>query len=72
MNEPKWRIFRADDKPVTSCIFCGVNVGEVNERTGEKAEQNGLSIKIVPLSDIEPIVGPLKELFASNFIGNAT
>ena len=37
-----------------------------------QAEKNGLSVKIVPLSDLEPIVGPLKELFASDFIGNAT
>ncbi|NOR25210.1 MAG: hypothetical protein GQ542_12640 [Desulforhopalus sp.] len=37
-----------------------------------QAEKNGLSFEIVPLSDLEPIVGPLKELFASDFIGNAT
>jgi len=37
-----------------------------------QAEQNGLSFKIVPLSDLEPIVGPLKESFASDFIVNAT
>ncbi len=37
-----------------------------------QAEKNGLSFKIVPLSDLEPIVGPLKESFASNFIRNAT
>ena len=37
-----------------------------------QAEKNGLSVEIVPLSDLEPIVGPLKELFASDFIGNAT
>ena len=37
-----------------------------------QAEKNGLSFKIVPLSDLEPIVGPLKESFASNFIGTAT
>ncbi len=37
-----------------------------------QAEKNGLSVKIVPLPDLEPIVGPLKELFASDFIGNAT
>jgi hypothetical protein len=33
-----------------------------------QAEKNGLSVKIVPLSDLEPIVGPLKESFASDFI----
>jgi len=37
-----------------------------------QAEKNGLSVEIVPLSDLEPIVGPLKELFTSDFIGNAT
>jgi hypothetical protein len=37
-----------------------------------QAEKKGLSVKIVPLSDLEPIVGPLKELFALDFIGNAT
>ena len=37
-----------------------------------QAEKNGLSIEIIPLSDLEPIIGPLKELFASDFIGNAT
>jgi hypothetical protein len=38
----------------------------------KRAEKNGLSVIMVPLSDLEPIVGPLKELFASDFIGNAT
>ena len=37
-----------------------------------QAEKNGLSVTIVPLSELEPIVGPLKESFASDFIGNAT
>ena len=37
-----------------------------------QAEKIGLSVKIVPLSELEPIVGPLKELFASNFMGNVT
>ncbi|MEA3359362.1 MAG: hypothetical protein U9R17_08170 [Thermodesulfobacteriota bacterium] len=37
-----------------------------------QAENNGLSFAIVPLSDLEPIVGPLKESFASYFMGNAT
>jgi len=37
-----------------------------------QAEKNGLSFEIVPLSDLEPIVGPLKESFASDFMGNAT
>jgi len=37
-----------------------------------EAEKNGISVKIVPLSDLEPIVGPLKESFASGFMGSAT
>ena len=37
-----------------------------------QAEQNGLSVKIVPLSELEPIVGPLKESFASHIMGNVT
>jgi hypothetical protein len=36
-----------------------------------QAEKNGLSIEIVPLSDLEAIVGPLKGSFASDSIGNA-
>jgi hypothetical protein len=36
------------------------------------AEKNSLSVRIVPLSDLEPIVGPLKESFESDFIGNTT
>ena len=36
------------------------------------AEKNGLSVKPVPLSDLEPIVGPLKESFASDFLRNDT
>jgi len=35
-------------------------------------EKSGLSVKILPLSDLEPIVGPLKESFASGFMGSAT
>jgi len=37
-----------------------------------QAEKNGLSVKILPLSDLEPIVGPLKESFASDFMESAT
>ncbi|WP_028322846.1 hypothetical protein [Desulfatiglans anilini] len=40
----------------------------VFKRLGEK---KGLSIKSVDLSELEPIVGPLKESFASHFIGKA-
>ena len=38
----------------------------------KQAEQNNLSVTIVPLSDLEPIVGPLKESFESDFIGSTT
>lgn len=38
----------------------------------KQAEKNGLSVKTIPLSELEPIVGPLKESFASDFMGNAT
>jgi hypothetical protein len=37
-----------------------------------QAERNGLSVKIVPLSELESIVGPLKESFASDFMGDVT
>ncbi len=37
-----------------------------------QAKKIGFSIRIVPLSDLESIIGPLKESFASDFIGNAT
>jgi hypothetical protein len=32
-----------------------------------QAEKNGLSFETVPLSDLSPIVEPMKELFASEF-----
>ena len=31
----QWRIFKADDTPVTWCGFCGANVGDISDRTGE-------------------------------------
>lgn len=34
----------------------------------QQAEKNGLSIKTVPESELEPIIGPLKESFASDFM----
>ena len=37
-----------------------------------QAEKSGLSIEIIPLSDLEPIVGPLKESFASDFMRDTT
>jgi hypothetical protein len=37
-----------------------------------QAEANGLSVKIVPLSELEPIAGPLRELFAADIMGKHT
>jgi len=37
-----------------------------------QAEQDGLSVRIVNPSDLEPIVGPLKESFASHFMRSST
>ena len=37
-----------------------------------EAERIGLSVRIVALSELELIVGPLKESFASDFMGNVT
>ncbi len=34
----------------------------------KEAEQNGLSVKIINQSDLEPVLGPLKEAFALNFM----
>lgn len=38
----------------------------------KQAEKNGLSTEIVPLSDLETIVSPIKESFVSDFIGKST
>lgn len=35
-----------------------------------EAEKNGISVNYVSLSEIEPIVGHLKELFSKSFMGN--
>lgn len=35
----------------------------------KKAEEKGLTVETVALSDLEAIVGDLKELFASDFMG---
>ncbi len=43
-----------------------------DEIFSKHARQNGLSIKKVSISDLEPILGPLKESFASNFMGGRT
>ena len=36
------------------------------------AERNGLTFETVPLTDLSPIIGPLKESFATDFIGKTT
>jgi hypothetical protein len=38
----------------------------------KQAERNGLSVKVVPVSELEPIIGPLKDSFASDFIKKTT
>lgn len=38
----------------------------------KQAERKGISVKIVNTSDLEPILGPLKESFASDFMGSPT
>jgi hypothetical protein len=38
----------------------------------KQAEKNGLSVKVVSVSELEPIIGPLKESFASGFMKKAT
>ena len=38
----------------------------------KQAENNGLSVKVVSVSELEPIIGPLKESFASCFMKKAT
>ena len=37
-----------------------------------QAARNGLAFETVPLSDLSPIIGPLKESFATDFIGKTT
>ena len=37
-----------------------------------QAERNGLAFEIVSLSDLSPVIGPLKESFATDFIGKTT
>jgi hypothetical protein len=38
----------------------------------KQAEKSGLSVKVVSVSELEPIIGPLKESFASGFMKKAT
>ena len=38
----------------------------------KQAKKIGLSVRLVPVSELEPIVGPIKESFASSFMGNIT
>lgn len=34
----------------------------------KEAEKNNLAVSVIPLSELDPIVGPLKELFESSFM----
>lgn len=38
----------------------------------QEAEKNGMSFEIVPISELSPIIGPLKDSFARNFSGKLT
>ena len=38
----------------------------------QEAEKHGIPFDIVPISDLSPIIGPLKESFVKDFIGNRT
>lgn len=38
----------------------------------QEAAKNGIPFDIVPISDLSPIIGPLKESFVKDFIGNRT
>mgnify|MGYP006281740297 CR=1 FL=1 len=43
-----------------------------DEKFSKYAQQNRFSVKKVSINDLEPIVGPLKESFASYFMGTNT
>ena len=38
----------------------------------KEAKRNGMTVRTIPLPELEPIVGPLKESFASDFMGDIT
>lgn len=38
----------------------------------QEARKNGIPFDIVPISDLSPIIGPLKESFVKDFLGNRT
>lgn len=38
----------------------------------DEAERNGIPHEIVPMSDLSPIMGPLKESFTKDFMGHRT
>jgi hypothetical protein len=38
----------------------------------QEARKNGIPFDIVPISDLSPIIEPLKESFAKHFLGNGT
>lgn len=62
--------FRAKNQWAEIVILTGNSPSDVVFR--KKAEQEGLPIKIVSSSDLEPILGPLKESFASDFMRSST
>jgi len=64
------KAWEAKNQWAEQLIVTGNSTAENVFRT--QAEKKGLSVKIVSLSELGPIVGPLKESFASDFIGNAS
>ncbi len=38
----------------------------------QEADKNGIPFDIVPISDLSPIIGPLKDSFEKDFIGKRT
>jgi hypothetical protein len=38
----------------------------------QEARKNGIPFDIVPISGLSPIIGPLKESFVKDFLGNRT
>lgn len=48
------------------------NRAPADETFRKQAEMKGISVQIVSSKDLEPIIAPLKESFASDFMGRAT
>ena len=62
--------FRAKNQWADNLILTGN--APADDVFRKEAEKNGLSVKIINESDLEPIFGPLKESFASNFMRGST